>query len=54
MFKYSQQLLKWATLLHSNIYRCYIPHLSINHQAELTIKATRRQFLNKAVLNQNK
>ena len=25
-----------------------------NHQAELTVKATRRSFLNKAVLNQNR
>lgn len=54
MFKLSPQLLGWSRLLHNNIYRCYNPHLMTTHNAELTIKATRRTFLNKAVLNQSK
>ena len=41
-------------LLHSSRFYCYNPHLMTNHLAELTIRATRRQFLEKTVLNQNK
>jgi hypothetical protein len=53
MLKLCPQL--WKGLLNqSNKYWCYIPHLMTIHQAELTVRATRRSFLNKAVLNQNK
>lgn len=54
MFRYSQPVLKLGQLLHRNLYQCYIPKLATNHYAELTIKATRRLFLRKAVLNQHK
>ncbi len=54
MFKYSPVLLKWGQMIQRNMYHCYIPHLMTNHHAELTIKATRRRFLSKAVLNQSK
>lgn len=54
MIRYSKAVTSWAQLLQRNVYHCYIPHLMSNHYAEMTIKATRRQFLRKAVLNQNK
>lgn len=54
MFKLCAGLGSFKGLLSSNKYWCYIPHLMTIHQAQLTIKATRRSFLNKAVLNQNK
>ena len=41
-------------LLHNSRFYCYNPHLMTNHLAQLTIRATRRQFLEKTVLNQNK
>lgn len=53
MFKLCPSV-SWKGLLTSNKYWCYIPHLMTIHQAQLTIKATRRSFLNKTVLNQNK
>lgn len=53
MFKYCGQILRSA-LLHQNKYYCYKPHLMTTHQSKLTMKATRRSFLNKAVLSQQK
>jgi hypothetical protein len=41
-------------LLHRNAYLCYVPHLMTKHYSELTMRATRRTFLNKTVLNQSK
>lgn len=43
-----------SQLLHRNVYMCYNPHLMTKHYAELTMKATRRTFLSKAVLNQGR
>jgi len=43
-----------SALLHRNTYLCYIPHLMTKHFSELTMRATRRAFLNKMVLNQSK
>lgn len=50
---FSQNLSK-PQLLHKNAYMCYAPHLMTKHYAELTMKATRRTFLSKAVLNQGR
>lgn len=52
MFKLAPRLL--LGLSHKNLYYCYNPHLMTNHFAEMTIRATRRSFLNKTVLNQSK
>ena len=54
MLKYYKQILQSGLLFHRNTYHCYRPHLATTHQSKLTIKATRRSFLNKAVLNQSK
>lgn len=54
MFKYGSFALKWTNLLHLSKYHCFNPNLGVNHLAELTMKATRRQFLRKSVLNQDK
>jgi len=54
MFKLVPQLLLGARLFHRNVYNCYYPHLMTKHLAELSMKATRRSFLNKTVLNQAK
>jgi len=54
MFKFASQFAARTSLLHSNVYKCYNPHLMTKHLSELTIKATRRSFLNKTVLNHSK
>jgi hypothetical protein len=41
-------------LLLRTAYHCYIPHLMTKHYSELTMRATRRSFLAKTVLNQSK
>ena len=53
MFKLCPRL-AYQSLHLLNKYWCYSPHLMTIHQAQLTIRATRRLFLNKSVLNQNK
>lgn len=54
MLRLFSQTLTKAQLLHKNAYMCYAPHLMTKHYAELTMKATRRTFLSKAVLNQGR
>lgn len=54
MLKLSSHLLKCSQFTFRNAYFCYEPHLLTKHYAELTMKATRRTFLSKAVLNQHK
>ena len=54
MLKVSSNLLKWSQFTQRNVYFCFEPHLMTKHYSELTMKATRRTFLSKAVLNQHK
>lgn len=43
-----------SSLLFRTAYHCHIPHLMTKHYSELTMRATRRTFLAKSVLNQSK
>ena len=54
MLKLSSHLSKLSQITFRSIYYCYDPNLLTKHYAELTMKATRRTFLSKAVLNQHK
>ena len=56
MLKNTQKLFNLfiPKLLQNNKYYCHNPKLMVNHLAELTVKATRRQFLARTVLNQDK
>jgi hypothetical protein len=55
MLKLSQSIFGVCkSLLLKNVYNCYAPDPNIKHNAEMTMRAARRTFLNKAVLNQKK